>query len=166
MFIPWGLTLACICDRVRDADCSWRIARGQSFKQWLGGDDDVEDETAHTDLTHGRAPPATDRVADPLATQLLHTTEWGDLDFLIVDSPPGTGDVPRALATRVPLHGALVVTTPSRLATTLTARRRRPRRPRTAVGAASARTRSRCSWTDSQITRTWLFVAVEWGLSR
>jgi Mrp family chromosome partitioning ATPase len=52
----------------------------------------------------------------PLATQLLHTTEWGELDYLIVDSPPGTGDIPRALATQVPLHGALVVTTPSRLA--------------------------------------------------
>lgn len=54
--------------------------------------------------------------AAPLATQLLHTTEWGELDYLIIDSPPGTGDVPRAIATRIPLHGALVVTTPSRLA--------------------------------------------------
>lgn len=55
-------------------------------------------------------------MAAQLATQLLHTTEWGDLDYLIVDSPPGTGDVPRAIATRVPLTGAIVVTTPSRLA--------------------------------------------------
>ena len=55
-------------------------------------------------------------MAGPLASQLLHTTTWGDLDYLIIDTPPGTGDVPRAIATKVPLHGALVVTTPSRLA--------------------------------------------------
>ena len=55
-------------------------------------------------------------MAAPLATQLCHTTEWGALDYLIIDSPPGTGDVPRAIATRIPLHGAVVVTTPSRLA--------------------------------------------------
>ena len=54
--------------------------------------------------------------AAPLATQLLHTTEWGELDYLIIDSPPGTGDVPKAIATRIPLHGAVVVTTPSSLA--------------------------------------------------
>jgi ATP-binding protein involved in chromosome partitioning len=52
-----------------------------------------------------------------LAASLLHTTAWGDLDFLIVDTPPGTGDIPQILATRVPLHGAVVVTTPSHLAT-------------------------------------------------
>jgi Mrp family chromosome partitioning ATPase len=48
--------------------------------------------------------------------KLLHTTVWGELDYLIIDSPPGTGDVPKAIATKVPLSGALVVTTPSRLA--------------------------------------------------
>lgn len=52
----------------------------------------------------------------PLATALLHTTEWDTLDYLLIDSPPGTGDVPRGLYTKVPLHGAVVVTTPSRLA--------------------------------------------------
>ena len=52
-----------------------------------------------------------------LCIQLLHTTEWGELDYLVIDSPPGTGAVPAALATRVPLTGALVVTTPSKLAT-------------------------------------------------
>jgi len=52
-----------------------------------------------------------------LAVQLLHTTRWGDRDFLIIDTPPGTGDVPRALAARGALHGAVVVTTPSKLAT-------------------------------------------------
>lgn len=59
------------------------------------------------------------RVSGPpgeTMTKLLHTTEWGELDYLIVDSPPGTGDVPRALAKKVPLSGAIVVTTPSKLA--------------------------------------------------
>mmetsp|Transcript_20133 Transcript_20133/g.51260 ORF Transcript_20133/g.51260 Transcript_20133/m.51260 type:complete len:322 (-) Transcript_20133:150-1115(-) len=56
-------------------------------------------------------------MAASLATNLLHTTEWGDLDYLIVDSPPGTGPIPKAIAKKIPLHGALVITTPSRLAT-------------------------------------------------
>ena len=57
------------------------------------------------------------RVPARIATALLHTTAWGDLDYLLIDSPPGTGEIPVALATRVPLTGALVVTTPSALAT-------------------------------------------------
>ena len=59
------------------------------------------------------------RVSGPAGEamlKLLHTTLWGDLDFLLIDSPPGTGDVPKAIATKVPLSGALVVSTPSRLA--------------------------------------------------
>ena len=51
-----------------------------------------------------------------LAVQLLHTTRWGDLDYLIVDTPPGTGDVPQMLAKKVPLRGGVVVTTPCNLA--------------------------------------------------
>lgn len=51
--------------------------------------------------------------AGALAVQLLHTTAWGELDYLIVDTPPGTGQIPRALAARGHLSGALVVTTPS-----------------------------------------------------
>ena len=57
------------------------------------------------------------RIGRPmLCVQLLQTTAWGELDYLVVDSPPGTGEVLTALATRVPLTGALVVTTPSKLA--------------------------------------------------
>jgi Mrp family chromosome partitioning ATPase len=51
-----------------------------------------------------------------LAVQLLHTTLWGNLDFLIVDTPPGTGDIPQMIASKVPLSGAVVVTTPCNLA--------------------------------------------------
>ena len=57
------------------------------------------------------------RIGRPmLCVQLLQTTAWGELDYLVVDSPPGTGEVLTALTTRVPLTGALVVTTPSKLA--------------------------------------------------
>src|SRR5580704_17651820 len=45
--------------------------------------------------------------------QFLQQVEWGELDFLIVDLPPGTGDVVIALAQTVPLTGAVVVSTPS-----------------------------------------------------
>ena len=43
-----------------------------------------------------------------LAFKLLHTTVWGDLDYLVVDSPPGTGEIPTALYSKVPLAGAVV----------------------------------------------------------
>ena len=45
--------------------------------------------------------------------QFLRSVEWGELDYLIVDLPPGTGDVQLSLIQAVPLTGAIIVTTPS-----------------------------------------------------
>ncbi|MGB9005442.1 MAG: Mrp/NBP35 family ATP-binding protein [Candidatus Aminicenantales bacterium] len=44
--------------------------------------------------------------------QFLGDVEWGDLDWLIIDSPPGTGDEPLSVAQLIPATGAIVVTTP------------------------------------------------------
>merc|ERR1712232_763695 len=51
-----------------------------------------------------------------VVTQLLKGTEWGDLDVLVLDLPPGTGDVQLAICQDLRLTGAVAVTTPSKLA--------------------------------------------------
>ena len=49
-------------------------------------------------------------------TQLLNNTRWRDLDYLVIDLPPGTGDIQLTLCQRVPVAGALIVTTPQDIA--------------------------------------------------
>lgn len=56
----------------------------------------------------------------PMATsaleQMIRDTNWKDLDYLIIDLPPGTGDIQLTLSQKVPLSGALIVTTPQDIA--------------------------------------------------
>lgn len=59
-----------------------------------------------------RGPMATQAL-----TQLLNNTRWGDLDVLVVDLPPGTGDIQLTMAQKIPVAGAVVVTTPQDIAT-------------------------------------------------
>ena len=49
-------------------------------------------------------------------TQLLGETNWQDVDYLVVDLPPGTGDIQLTLAQQVPVTGAIIVTTPQDIA--------------------------------------------------
>jgi ATP-binding protein involved in chromosome partitioning len=43
---------------------------------------------------------------------MLNDVDWGVLDFLIVDMPPGTGDVQLTMAQKVPMSGAVIISTP------------------------------------------------------
>ncbi|SFC85126.1 iron-sulfur cluster carrier protein ApbC [Pseudoalteromonas denitrificans] len=55
-------------------------------------------------------------MASGALTQLLNETDWGELDYLIVDMPPGTGDIQLTMSQKVPASGAIIVTTPQDLA--------------------------------------------------
>lgn len=59
-----------------------------------------------------RGPMATSALS-----QLFNDTLWGELDYLLVDLPPGTGDIQLTLAQKIPVAGAVIVTTPQDIAT-------------------------------------------------
>ncbi len=51
-----------------------------------------------------------------LITQFLNDVDWGELDYLVIDLPPGTGDVQLTLVQKIPIAGAVIVTTPQDVA--------------------------------------------------
>ena len=55
-------------------------------------------------------------AASSALTQLLSTTEWGELDYLIIDFPPGTGDIQLTTIQKLHVNGAILVTTPQHVA--------------------------------------------------
>ena len=73
----------------------------------------------HVDRLSGRRGHA-DHLARPMVVsalnQMLRDVAWGELDVLVIDMPPGTGDVQLTMAQQVPLSGAIIVSTPQDLA--------------------------------------------------
>jgi ATP-binding protein involved in chromosome partitioning len=67
-------------------------------------------------LTPGQAVVWRGPMATSALRQLLRETDWGGLDVLVVDLPPGTGDIQISLCQQVPLDGAVIVSTPQDLA--------------------------------------------------
>ncbi len=74
-------------------------------------------------ISVGMLKPSRDQVVawrgpilDRALTQLLADVYWGDLDYLLLDLPPGTGDVPMSLGQKIPSSEVLVVTTPQQAA--------------------------------------------------
>ncbi|HBG52984.1 MAG TPA: sodium:proton antiporter [Rikenellaceae bacterium] len=57
-------------------------------------------------------------MASSALKQLLQQTKWGELDFLLIDLPPGTGDIHLSLMQDIPLTGGIVVTTPQQVSVT------------------------------------------------
>ncbi len=55
-------------------------------------------------------------MASQLINQFISDVDWGDLDYLLIDLPPGTGDIQLTLTQRLPLSGAVIVTTPQDVA--------------------------------------------------
>lgn len=84
---------------VRPADCSGLKVMSVAFlPKWA-------------DAAIVRAP-----IANALIEQFLHEVEWGNLDLLLIDFPPGTGDIPITLLQRAGLTGVVAITTPQQLA--------------------------------------------------
>jgi len=55
-------------------------------------------------------------IANGLIKQFFHSVDWGDLDLLLIDFPPGTGDIQLTLLQQAPFSGGLVITTPQEVA--------------------------------------------------
>lgn len=96
---------------------------------WEGNKPVVQDKTFQPLMRHGLQTMSIGYLVDDTAAmmwrgpmlgkaleQLLNDTKWDDLDYLIVDLPPGTGDIQLTLCQKMPVSGAVIVTTPQDLA--------------------------------------------------
>lgn len=70
----------------------------------------------------GQAIPWRGPMVSSALKQLFHDADWGELDYLLVDTPPGTGDVHITLGQNFPVSGAVIVTTPQKVALSDTAK--------------------------------------------
>jgi len=95
----------------------------------LSGKPDSDGKKIHPKIAYGIKAMSMGLLVDldtpmiwrgPMATsalqQMLHDVEWAPLDILVVDMPPGTGDIQLTMAQRVPLAGAVIVSTPQDIA--------------------------------------------------
>lgn len=105
---------------------------GPSQPQMLGitqHPDSLDGKTMEPVMAHGIQAMSIGLLIDvetpmvwrgPMVTQalqqLLNDTNWKDLDYLVVDLPPGTGDIQLTLAQKIPVTGAVIVTTPQDIA--------------------------------------------------
>lgn len=94
-----------------------------------GKPDSLDGKTVEPKMAHGLQAMSIGLFLDedtptiwrgPMTTQylqqLLTTTHWRDLDYLVIDLPPGTGDIQLTLAQRIPVSAAVIVTTPQDIA--------------------------------------------------
>lgn len=94
-----------------------------------GKPDSLDGKTVEPKMAHGLQAMSIGLFLDedtptiwrgPMTTQylqqLLTTTHWRDLDYLVIDLPPGTGDIQLTLAQRIPVSAAIIVTTPQDIA--------------------------------------------------
>lgn len=97
--------------------------------QTVGQKPEVKDQTFQPIVSHGIQTISMGNLIDegvPMVwrgpmlgkalQQLMHETQWSHLDYLIVDLPPGTGDIQLTLCQKMPLSGVIVVTTPQDMA--------------------------------------------------
>lgn len=101
----------------------------QTIMLGMRGKPDVNGQHIEPKIAHGIQAMSIGLLIDeetpmvwrgPMATQalqqLLFETRWTDLDYMVVDLPPGTGDIQLTLSQRVPVSGAVIVTTPQDIA--------------------------------------------------
>ena len=126
-----NLALALVAEGARvgllDADIY-----GPSQPQMMGATakpESPDGKTMHPVMAHGVQTMSIGYLIDPAQamiwrgpmvsqalTQLINETRWDDLDYLIIDLPPGTGDIQLTLSQKIPVSGAVIVTTPQDIA--------------------------------------------------